>query len=188
MLLDKEKTLSAQPTVAMSRIRKIPVPEYGSNFYTLIEKIIKLKSQIIQNAEFMYKNSEKRLLKEINIENSALGLKSWSVKNYSDVKDANRLDAEYFQPKYDEIIKLIKNYSNGYDKLKNIVKIKDVNFIPEPREEYKYIELANIAKNGEINNCTVDFGENLPTRARRIVSTGDVVVSSIEGSSQAFLD
>ncbi len=182
LLLDKEKTLSAQPTVAMSRIRKIPVPEYGSNFYTLIEKIIKLKSQIIQNAEFMYKNSEKRLLKEINIENSALGLKSWSVKNYSDVKDANRLDAEYFQPKYDEIIKLIKNYSNGYDKLKNIVKIKDVNFIPEPREEYKYIELANIAKNGEINNCTVDFGENLPTRARRIVSTGDVVVSSIEGS------
>ncbi len=45
-----------------------------------------------------------------------------------------------------------------------------------------YIELANIGTNGWIEGCTEETGKELPTRARRIVNTGDVIVSSIEGS------
>ena len=180
--IKRETVGTAQPKLALVRIKQFQIPILLDKFQNKISDIVETSYIYTCNLNKKYKLSEKILIKELNIENWTAKHKLWSVKNYSDVKDANRLDAEYFQPKYDEIIKLIKNYSNGYDKLKNIVKIKDVNFIPEPREEYKYIELANIAKNGEINNCTVDFGENLPTRARRIVSTGDVVVSSIEGS------
>lgn len=148
----------------------------------LISNLVQLSYQYREKCIQYYKEANSYLKNELTLDSEYLSHKLWSVKNYSDVKDANRFDAEYFQPKYDEVIKSIKNYFNGYDKLKNMVKIKDINFIPKSKEEYKYIELANIAKSGEINDCTVDFGENLPTRARRIVSTGDVVVSSIEGS------
>lgn len=48
--------------------------------------------------------------------------------------------------------------------------------------QYKYIELADIGKSGEITGCNEQTGEELPTRARRIVHKGDVIVSSIEGS------
>jgi restriction endonuclease S subunit len=48
--------------------------------------------------------------------------------------------------------------------------------------EYKYIELSNIAGNGEITGCTTGYGGELPSRARRKVKTGDIIVSSIEGS------
>ena len=148
----------------------------------LISNLVQLSYQYREKCIQYYKEANSYLKNELTLDSEYLSHKLWSVKNYSDVKDANRFDAEYFQPKYDEVIKSIKNYFNGYDKLKNMVKIKDINFIPKSKEEYKYIELANIAKSGEINDCTVDFGENLPTRARRIVSTGDVIVSSIEGS------
>ncbi|HEB7717098.1 TPA: restriction endonuclease subunit S, partial [Campylobacter coli] len=71
---------------------------------------------------------------------------------------------------------------NGYDSFLNIINNKDANFTPKNNENYNYIELANIGNNGNINEPISDLGKNLPTRARRIVSNGDVIISSIEGS------
>ena len=58
---------------------------------------------------------------------SELGLADWRpehqptfVKNYSEVKQAERIDADFFQPKYDEVINAIKGYSNGWDTLGNL--------------------------------------------------------------------
>ena len=60
-----------------------------------------------------------------------LGLADWQSKNdiffiidYSDTIEAGRIDAEYFQLKYAEIVKAIKSYSGGWDTLGNIVSIK----------------------------------------------------------------
>ena len=62
---------------------------------------------------------------------SELGLTHWQpkhqltfIKNYSDTKQAGRIDAEYFQPKYEDIIKAIKNYSGGWDRLGNLCTLK----------------------------------------------------------------
>ncbi|HLC87218.1 MAG TPA: restriction endonuclease subunit S [Candidatus Nanoarchaeia archaeon] len=96
-----------------------------------------------------------------------------------------RVDADYFQPKYSKIIDKIKGYSGGFDSVKNLISLKDKNFIPKDNISYKYIELADVVKCGRINNFTYDFGNNLPTRARRLVSKGDVIISSIKGSSSA---
>ncbi len=63
-----------------------------------------------------------------------------------------------------------------------VAHLKDNNFKPEHKTEYRYIELANIAGNGEITDCMTTQGQDLPSRARRKMSTGDVIVSSIEGS------
>lgn len=51
--------------------------------------------------------------------------------------------------------------------------------------KYKYIELSNIGKSGEISNVDTLVGAELPTRARRIVKKGQVIVSSIEGSLES---
>lgn len=64
----------------------------------------------------------------------------------------------------------------------NLVHLKDKNYTPKSNKEYKYIELSNISGNGEITGCMSEFGNELPSRARRIVASGDVIVSSIEGS------
>ncbi|MBC8232582.1 restriction endonuclease subunit S [bacterium] len=46
------------------------------------------------------------------------------VKNFSDAKRSSRIDAEYFQPKYDEIVDAVKNYKGGWDTLGDLVKMK----------------------------------------------------------------
>ncbi len=66
------------------------------------------------------------------------------------------------------------------------MKINDKNFTPKDNEQYKYIELANISSNGEINGYTENFGNELPSRARRKVQKGDLVISTIEGSLESI--
>ena len=94
---------------------------------------------------------------------------------------SGRLDSEYYQVKYDAIERKIKGYKGGYFRLQ-LSEIKDSNFTPKAQEKYRYIELANIGNNGNISEPLEDLGENLPTRARRKVKTGDFIMSSIEGS------
>lgn len=60
-----------------------------------------------------------------------MGLLNWKpkhqlsfVKLFSASQDAGRFDAEYFQPKYDEIIAAIKACSGGWELLDDLVSIK----------------------------------------------------------------
>ena len=42
--------------------------------------------------------------------------------------------------------------------------------------------LSNISSRGYVQDFQEEIGKNLPSRARRKINTGDVVISSIEGS------
>ena len=171
-----------QSNVNPEELKKVEIPLLSRK---LQEKIIFLFDEafnLLQKSELKYNKAQSLLLSE-------LGLIGWKpkhqlsfVKQYSDVEKSGRIDAEYFQPKYEEIIKKIKDYKGGWKKLKNLVALKDNNFHPKENVLYKYIELSHIARNGEITNCITEEGQFLPSRAKRTVSTGDVIVSSVEGS------
>ena len=66
-----------------------------------------------------------------NILLAELGLNNWQpqhrlafIKCYSETQAATRIDAEYFQPKYQEVVRAIKNYAGGWDTLGNLVTVK----------------------------------------------------------------
>ncbi|MBQ6296537.1 MAG: hypothetical protein IJK81_02460 [Selenomonadaceae bacterium] len=63
-----------------------------------------------------------------------------------------------------------------------LCEIHDKNFMPNPKTIYKYIELANVKSNRNISTPDEILGEELPTRARRMLKKGQVIISSIEGS------
>ncbi|GAW86716.1 type I restriction enzyme, S subunit [Bathymodiolus platifrons methanotrophic gill symbiont] len=152
---------------------------------TLQESIKPIFSSAISlktKSEIELKQAHDILLSELGLTNWKPKHKLFFIKNYSDTEQSKRIDAEYFQPKYDEIINAIKAYKGGWGTLESLVTLKNSNFTPSDIKTYQYIALANIAGNGEITDCMTDEGQNLPTRARRKVNTGDVVVSSIEGS------
>ena len=169
--------------------RKMLIPLLVQPFQQIICELCKQAYSKIGTSKTTYNQAQTLLLFE-------LGLLNWKpehhlsfIKNYSDSQQAERSDAEYFQPKYDELVVAIKSYVGGLDTLANLLNIKDKNFTPKEKIQYKYIELANIGGNGEITGCTTAERQELPTRARRKVNESDVIVSSIEGSlsSIAFI-
>ena len=171
-----------QTNVNLEEVKRIEIPLLCHQLQNGITLSFNKAFDLIQASEVVYHQAQNLLLAE-------LGLADWQpkhhltfVKNFSDTQHAERIDADYFQPKYDDIVKIIREYQGGWNTLGNLARLKDRNFNPEVDTEYKYIELSNIGRSGEITDCMVEQGEDLPTRARRKVTTGDVIVSSIEGS------
>lgn len=70
----------------------------------------------------------------------------------------------------------------GHNTVRSSCILYDSNYAPVDNVEYKYIELANVDNAGGISNVDVLFGAMLPSRARRLVKAGQVIVSSVEGS------
>ena len=173
---------SMYPAVATNDILDTSLFVPSPQFRETITEFVKNSLLYIHASHEIYDMTQDLLISE-------LGLDSWQpmhklsfIKNFSETQKFERIDAEYFQPKYEEMIAIISDYPGGWNRLGNLVLLKDEDFKPEDNVEYKYIELSHIAENGEIIDCIVDRGQDLPTRARRKVSVGNVIVSSIEGS------
>lgn len=171
-----------QSNVNAEELKRVEIPLVSHNLQLLVTTAFEGAFKLIQVSESKFEQAQTILLSELDLTNWQPKHQLTFIKNYSDTEQAERMDAEYYQPKYEKIIMAIKSYSGGWDTLGNLVKLKDQNFNPKDKKKYKYIELANIAGNGEIGDCTIKDGQDLPTRARRKVVTGDIIVSSIDGS------
>ena len=179
-----------QTGLILPDIRQLRITRLSNDFESRINDVSFLGHSKAMEAKRVYVNAQNILLSE-------LGLTDWRpkhqlifVKNYSATEQVERIDAEYYQPKYEEIVNAVKGYKGGCDTLGNLVALNDKNYKPKDKQQYKYIELANIPDNGAIADCMVEEGQNLPSRARRKVRIGDLIVSSIEGSlsSIALID
>lgn len=156
--------------------------QFQEQIQVLLEKSILCSSQSLS----LYSEAEDFLISE-------LGLTDWQPDNnpvnIKQLKESflasGRLDAEYYQPKYEDYASFIRKYKGGVDTLGKVCTLNEKNFNPIENHEYKYIELSNIGNSGEITGCTTSIGVELPSRARRLVHTNDVIVSSIEGSLQS---
>ena len=175
-----------QTNVNPEEVKEIEIPVLDMDFQLQIKEHFEKANSCRLKSLSLYKNAENQLLDE-------LGLKDWQpVNNPVNIKQlresylaSGRLDAEYYQPKYEDYATFIKKYKGGADELGNICTLNEKNFNPIENHEYKYIELSNIGNSGEITGCTISVGAELPSRARRLVHTNDVIVSSVEGSLQS---
>jgi restriction endonuclease S subunit len=140
------KSGNVQPKLNTSDVGNIFIPILSSNFQQSIADLVNTSYTLRQSADTLYKEAEEILLEELGLKNYQPQNKKCFIKNLSDTKTAERIDAEYFQPKYEDVIEKIRNYGGGAFSLCD-GEIKDKNFNPKKDVKYKYIELANINSN-----------------------------------------
>lgn len=180
--IEKNLMVSNQANFSPAKFRDIQIPLLSGGIQKLIEKIVYIAYQKQDSANLYYREAEQTLLSELDLVNWKPKHCLSFVKNFSDVQAGERIDAEYFQPEYDEVVDRIRQYKKGHNPLDEVVRVKDKNFQPKDEVTYRYIELANISANGNINGFIEVQGKELPTRARRKVNARDVIVSTIEGA------
>lgn len=153
--LIRERELTVQYQLTLERVGRILTYKPSSDFQKIIRQLF-IKSQDLHIGDVgLYTKAEHLLLSE-------LGLSNWKpkqggkfsaptifVKNYSDTQKVGRIDAEYFQPKYEEIIDAVKKYKGGFEELGNLVKIKKS--IEPGSEAYQengvpFVRVSNISK------------------------------------------
>lgn len=178
---------TAQPKLSIERIRQFKYPsistDLSNRIVALVEQAFKIHSERIQ----LYSTLEHKILGFF--EYPSLKKEKYDakpvLKTLKEVELYNRIDAEYYQPFYEHIENNISINYHGKSIIESGIEIVDSSFIPEQKKIYKYIELSNIGSYGEITGFTESIGVNLPSRARRIIKKGDVIVSSIEGSLES---
>lgn len=174
---------SIQKGLILEDFEQLTIPVIDAEEQFKVAKIVERSRYALTTAISLYSSAENYLLECLGMQDFAANPGTYSVKTLKEsFLESGRIDAEFYLPKYEDYVNAVLAYAGGVAPLGDVCAIKDSNYTPEHGEKYRYIELANIGKSGEIMGCTCEKGEELPTRARRIVTQGDVIVSSIEGS------
>ena len=113
-----------QGHVNLTILEHLKVCNVSKNIQEYIELVIHKSYSVLNESNLLFSQAQHLLLNE-------LGLIDWNpkhslsfVKKYSDTQHADRIDADYFQPKYLEIEESIRNYSGGWDTLGNLMTVK----------------------------------------------------------------
>ncbi|MBI5101865.1 MAG: restriction endonuclease subunit S [Nitrospirae bacterium] len=122
--IERFKTGTGQPNLNLGLIKLIRVVDASNPFQTKIDEIVNIALRLKRKSVDIYQEAQKILISELGLFNWRPKHRLSFVKNYSDTNEAERLDAEYFQPRYDEIVNAIKRYPGGWDTLGNIASLK----------------------------------------------------------------
>lgn len=182
--IKKYSLISNQANFSPAKFRQIKLPQFSISFQEKIEDVIFESYNYLELSKQHYKEAERNLLDLLEFDSLSKQRerRQISIKSLKEIEFFNRLDAEYYQPVYEKIENNIFDNFLGRSIIDSNIEIIDASFSAEAQKKYKYIELSNIGDYGEIKDFTEDIGSRLPSRARRLVRTGDVLISSLEGS------
>jgi len=174
---EREIVSSVQPNIFLWQIKKFSVPIVSKDKEKEIEKIYKDGLNTLELSKLLYDQAGDLLLDE-------LGLKDFKIEdglaytvNLSDIKSAHRADADYFQPKYENLIKSLKKAHQPLRTL--VIKRKGKKSKIILADDYKYIEIRDIdIGSGEVSH-TIRKGYDLPANAKIKIEGGELIVSKV---------
>ena len=122
-LTERGKYGSLQPEIAPPFLYQIPMPSWRA-LPDEIEKIYLQSRELTELSKERYAETQAFIVAEVDFADWQPKNQLTFVKNFSDTERANRFDADYFQPRYDDIVNAIKNYPGGCDTLGNLVTLE----------------------------------------------------------------
>ncbi len=138
--------------------------------------------EFIWNADAKFQHAKKLSGSVESILFEGLDLKDWKPnddlacsRSACDVFGAERFDAEYFRPRYQSLIALLRRQGKT---LRDVARLRETVFTPQPGQPFHYIEIGDLAADGAATSHVVP-GEEAPSRATWIVQPGDVITSTV---------
>src|SRR5699024_3437601 len=124
------------------------IPVFSKHFNNVIKSGIKDSEILFQQSVQTYKLAEQLLLKKLNYDKLKKNESNVSIKNLSkSFLDSGRLDHEYYEPRYDDLLNLIKE--NKYKRLNDIVDIRqsiEPGSMAYESEGIPFVRVSNLSK------------------------------------------
>ncbi len=163
---------------------KFLIPLLPQSFQLQIEKIVKEAYKKQSLSKQLYKEAEQLLLEELGLLNYKPKHTLTFTTTKKEIDQAQRFDAEYFQPKYKEIIKKIEEYEWWFDELENIWKFKNWSFISDKYYSTKgkrfYIRIKELSLNSSFNKDEmIRISDNFIRTNETVVEENDFVFATI---------
>jgi restriction endonuclease S subunit len=166
-------------------VERILIPLPSSDVQYEIGNMLRESFARKDQSQILFTQAQQLLETELELDRLNLQKPVGYTARFSDIVRNNRADADYYQVQFREIRDHIRSYPGGFHRLIDCaVPLKpNINPLSSPNEQFRYVELADInSALGVITKAETYIGKSLPSRARRRVSTGDVIASSVVGS------
>ena len=124
MLIKRRQSGNVQQKLNVDDICYVPIPMFNDNFYGKISNLILNSGNLIKQSREMYVSAEEILNNAIGFYNFKPSTQNFSIKSLKEsFGSSGRLDAEYYQPKYDDLFNFLASSKTNYlDELVNINK------------------------------------------------------------------
>lgn len=120
-LLWRTASQTGQPHLTLPAIEQLAIPEYSDHFEEIAETLYKQSVRLKNESVAVYTQAETLLLKALNLSDFSPSTENTNIKSFQESFGASgRLDAEYYQPKFDEVESLIKNNSEYLRRIEDI--------------------------------------------------------------------
>lgn len=181
-ILWRSASQTGQPHLTLPSILEIRIPDITNiqnDIETLYLKSVEKKHQ----AESLYDSAQQQLLNGLQFALPSVSASSIAEKKLSDSFGlSGRLDAEYYQPKYDELFAVLsKQVRRPLGQL--VSRMKSI----EPGSEYygdtgiPFIRVSDVSKTG-IDNPSIMIPENIEPNIDRLYPKKDTILFSKDGS------
>lgn len=148
-----------------------------------IKNLVYESYQLAKESQIKQDQAENILLEELGLKDFKPKYEKTYTANLSDAFTEHRIDAEYFQPAYETLVKKLRKYDST--SLLNLVQNVPARFNTksESTKIFQYVELSNINSSlGTIDGYSEVAGDEAPSRAKRVLKANDVILSSVGGS------
>jgi restriction endonuclease S subunit len=182
--LKRCRTQVAQPHLELEYVRRLHVVLPFKRFQQKIKEQIKKAEVFKERIKELHLRLED-LQRELGLVFSQIP-KTCLTINEGDL--VSRLDPEFYYYKH-EIPKVLQKYLyqvRPFDDVATLSK-KRINPTKKPDRKIRYVEIADVNPNtGEIENWSEILGAKAPGRARMILKSGNIVLSSLKGSLRSI--
>jgi type I restriction enzyme S subunit len=148
-------------------------------FQKSVEKIYDNFLQKYEQSKSLYHQAEELLLETIGLSNFKPNTKATNIKSFKNsFLITGRLDAEYYQPKYEEIENKIKKYEEGFSTINKQFRQNKTIFETSERQ-YNYIEIGDVnVEDGSYVFNMIDVAE-LPANAKIKSRRSNLLISKV---------
>ncbi|MBQ1173201.1 MAG: restriction endonuclease subunit S [Lachnospiraceae bacterium] len=176
--INRFKTITGQPNINMALIKSLLVPEFSEDLSQVIEDIVVKANERFIESRRMYEEAEQLLIQELGFGDYIEPKEVYSTKSFSEsFGTSGRLDAEYYQKKYDDYEALIKSYGKYTTIEDEFELVKDKCLFD--KDVYNYTEIGDISVGNGKFSYTAIVTDELPANAKTPVKVGDVLVSKV---------
>lgn len=180
---ERESTGNVQLHLFIYKIKEIKIPELEIDFQEIIEGIVEKSKFLLDYSKTLYQQAEELLLSELGLKDWQPTEKTVAVKSFAQsFLSSGRFDAEYYQPKYDDLLELLENCQVA--KLKDIVSIKKS--IEPGSDAYQqnglpFVRVSNLSK-FEITAPEIHISHNFIDNIESFKPKKDTILLSKDGS------
>ncbi len=147
-LIQRRKSGNVQPKLNVADLRYIPIPKFSDDFSERISSLIAASDTALRDSESLYAHAQSILNDAIHFTPRNPDANT-SVVSFSQVFSTGRMDAEYFMPKYDELLAHLETLpAKRLGEIVNITKSIEPGSESYSTEGIPFIRVSDITETG----------------------------------------